>query len=171
MKYIMIYGGSFDERIGDMNFDSWERLRVGVQTARTTRPYCNILYCVSHEFQKEHSTAAKSVEYLIRKGIPDHIILWNAVGHNTLTETFGAIQALRKEDDVHQVIIVTHWYHIPRVWLHWRLLGWKGALKFRPCWRTGNPWGSIKWEIVSFIKLIQRVRQHKIADYKSKLEA
>lgn len=160
----MVYGGSVNLE-GNLSIDSKDRLEVGLATARKMGNEVTLIYCVSKEFQAEHRVAERSIEYFLSQSWPKERLRWNPVGSNTFTEALGAVRVLENEK-TKEVTVVTHWYHIPRTWLCWKLLGWQGKIHFAACWKTGNAIASLIWEILGFGKLLWRILNGQVASAK-----
>jgi uncharacterized SAM-binding protein YcdF (DUF218 family) len=160
LRYIVVYGGSIDLK-GNLSVDCQNRLEVGLAAALQLKPGTMLVYCVSKEWKFQFQLAKKSINYFLSNGWPENQLIWNPVGSNTLTETEGAIRVLENER-TDEVTIVTHWYHIPRTRLCWKLLGWKGRIHFVPCQKTGNVIGSLFWEFLGFGKLLLLVLGRKV---------
>lgn len=56
--------------------------------------------------------------FLLEQGVPHSHIYRNAVGHDTLSETEGAYEAVKKHGGG-RVVCATSLSHMPRVWIIW----------------------------------------------------
>lgn len=79
-------------------------------------------------------------DYLVSIGVDGKKIILNPQGCNTVSDTLAIIEAIQNDGGVvgDQVVVVSSWYHIPRVWMIWKILGLKKIhnfqVKFRVSW-------------------------------------
>lgn len=73
----------------------------------------------------EQSMASMMKEFLELIGIPSESIIAEERSWNTLAETLSAINIIEERKLSQEVIVVSSWYHIPRIWYLWKRKGWK----------------------------------------------
>lgn len=71
------------------------------------------------------SMASMMKEFLQFLGIPSESIIAEGRSWNTLAETLSAIHIIKKRKLSQEVIAVSSWYHIPRIWFFWKRKGWR----------------------------------------------
>jgi hypothetical protein len=76
-------------------------------------------------------------KYLIEQGWPKERIIVNSTGFGTIGESRAAYETIMREGDG-EIIAVSAWYHIIRVWLIWAITR-KRLVRVRASWKT-YPW-------------------------------
>jgi uncharacterized SAM-binding protein YcdF (DUF218 family) len=104
-----------------------------------------------------------TLRYFRNMGWPSKRILTPPAAHNTFGETKSAFDIL-KENNADSVFVVSSWYHIPRIWVMWRYLGFKGKIISYASLETINPWGSLAWEAMGFMKFFGKILLRKTND-------
>jgi uncharacterized SAM-binding protein YcdF (DUF218 family) len=102
-----------------------------------------------------------TLNYLTGSGWPEYHIIEPADSHNTLEETRSALAIVRMHQ-TEEVTVVSSWYHVPRIWLIWRLLRFKGKIIFGASAETENLPGSVTWEIAGFAKLFFKIAARRV---------
>lgn len=154
----MLYGGKVDD--GKLNPDSVGRCEAALRAAKQY-PDSIIVYGVDYSIPGLTET---TIAWLNEKGWPAERLIVNPKGHNSLGEAEAVIEVLNQHG-AKEIVIATSWYHLPRVWMIFRLL-FDGRFSFSVAWATAAPIGSLFREILgipkSFLTIIlQRTRSPK----------
>ncbi len=81
--------------------------------------------------------------YLADHGVPDHLILTEPSGWDTLSSATRSLDILGQQPDVRSIVLCSSSFHLPRCWLIFRILGAKtGTVAIRS---DRDVMGSIGW--------------------------
>ena len=150
-QFIVLYGGAVGAS-GRLNPDSAARCNTALRVVHSwPMPY--IIFTADDTIP---SLRRATLEYLEAIGWPLHRVIGPLAAHDTMGETKAGFQVLR-EMDMHRVIIMSTWYHLPRIWAMWRYLGFDGGISFKWSWRTKNLLMAILWEAAGFAKFLKNI--------------
>ena len=121
--FVVLYGGAVNK--GILSLDSADR---GFAALRAANQYSDsvIIFGVDYIIPK---LAETTLSWLAEHGWPKEKIIFNPKGHNSIGETLAAMEIL-KLHNAKEVTLATSWYHVPRVWMVWKFLGFTGKIKF-----------------------------------------
>ncbi|HVM77026.1 MAG TPA: YdcF family protein [Candidatus Paceibacterota bacterium] len=154
--YIVLYGGKV-EKDGQLNIDSTDRCEVAVREAWRHADDSFVIFSVDDTIPDLRATTAF---YLCPRLPREDCFIENPKASNSLGEAKAAMELLRQRN-VRDVTLVTSWYHMPRVYLQWRLLGWRWfshRITCRVSWKMQYGMESIRWEAKGFLKLFKALR-------------
>lgn len=99
--------------------DEMDRYREAIEILRKLKKAILVVTSgVPKRGTTPHSNALK--KYVLEWGIPNHRVIENPAGTDTVTDTIAILEAIKRKSG--PVIVVTSWYHIPRVWIIWTAL-------------------------------------------------
>lgn len=92
--------------------------------------------------------------YLASLGFPTERIIKNPKGAGTIEETQAIAEAIN-HDGGGEIIAISAWYHIIRVWLIWRIV-MKRSVRIRCSWQT-YPWHNCLRELLVFPRTFSKI--------------
>jgi uncharacterized SAM-binding protein YcdF (DUF218 family) len=142
--YIVLYGGKLDES-GWLNKDTLGRCDAALRMAHAL-PDAKIIFSVDEVIPNLRHT---TLTYMRNMGWPAERMIVPEAAHDTWDETKSALRIVTA-DRACSVIVVSSWYHLPRIRTMWRYFGFKGTVVAKSSHETINPLRSIAHEIGAF---------------------
>ncbi len=164
VKIGLVYGYG-QEADGSLNPQTTARCEVAAQLFRRRRIHA---ICLTVSAQKANHLMADGMRAcLIDRAVPNDAILVDPRGGNTAGETDCCLEIMEREvaanpqlnvtmADV-EIIPISTWYHLPRIWWLWL---WRGRLirRFGISWRHAH-WADLKIEPFKFLNALLRPRR------------
>jgi len=141
---------------GRLNMDTASRCDVALRVVRED-PNTIVVLSVDYFIQ---SLREVTIAYLQNSGLAPERIMTPAEAHDTFGETASALKILR-DRGVNEVTVVSSWYHLLRICVIWRYLGFNGKIVPKASFETMNVFGCLAWEIGGFYKFASKILNEK----------
>lgn len=152
---VVVYAGTFEKK-GDryvLGYDTAGRCRKALKVTRRMRSATIFLSGGKQPGNPETTHARVMFDWFRAHGFKGDIVM-SEIGYvtNSAIETILAARRIGQLGGFERISVVTSWYHMPRVWLLWKLIAKTNVLVVWSDEAENAPW-SLMWEFGGFGKL------------------